>query len=478
MQTSTFTPPPGNRFGPALAASPGTDPTPTATGALPASPQLAAGILFLILELFVLQTRFFDFVLSGFRIPMLVFILLTVSLLAALGSQTWNFSKRTTVLMLLQLGWMAFATVFSTWRSNSVAVLTAYLYLSIVGVAIIVLIDTPRRLIRILTLFGVFSAIPAFMGFVWGRSDLPRLQLLMGTYSDPNIYALSIVAGIPVVYWMMNSSNVLMRLTALTMSLAMYWIVLKTGSRGAFISLTIVFLFVLYHASLLRKMLMVAGVIIGIFIASITLSTYSKNRLFTLFKSDLNQEELQSMSEMERNAVSGDVGSSESRWQLLLDSLELTGKHPLVGVGPGNFGDARWQMHLARIGRNIAAQTTHNTYTQFSSEAGIIGLLIFLAQIIDAFGNLKAIRKWKSADGYRPAPTYQAAAHYLRLSLISLCVGMAFLSLAYSGPFCIIVGLTLALRNTVEKEWMRYRVAQQETNPMVLAVPAGSVARA
>ena len=456
MQPTTFSP----GFGPSVRPAPARKPVTAAQLAPPPSSYLTLCIVILVAELLNLQTRIFEFYLNGLRIPLVISVMLAAVLLFSLTTQSANLTKRTTGLIVLLFGWLSVSTLFSTWRSNSVTELSGYVFLAMVGVAIASMIDTPARFIRMLTIVGFLYGGTMTMGFLLAEPDAPRLQLLRGSYSDPNLYGLTVSTGIPIMWWLMKSGNLLLRLAAFAVSIGMYWVVLKTGSRGALIALIVMMVLAVFYAPPMRKVMIVVALALGVLGASLVLSTYAKKRLFTLFDSaKVSDEELQSMSGSERNSLSGDVGSSESRWQLLLDSLEITAKHPVLGVGPGNFGDARWGMHLARVGRNIAAQTTHNTYTQLSSEAGLLSLAIFLVQIFDAFRNLKFIRKWNSRDGYAPSPQLQQAAHYLRFVLFAQCVGMFFLSLAYNSPFCIIAGLTLALRNTVEKEWMRYRVA-------------------
>ena len=458
MQPSVFSSTLGTQSRPALVESPSTVITP-AMIAPPPAPHLILGLLLLIAELFNIVTRFFEFYLTGFHIPMIISALLGVALVFVISPQSWNLFQWTTKLMLMGFIWISISTVFSTWRSNSVTQLTGYVFLATVGVAIIAMVDTPAWFVRILTITGLFYGFTALMAFFLARPDAPRLELWRGTYSDPNIYGLTVLTGLPIMWWLMKSGNIFMRVTALMLSLVMLWVILKTGSRGAFISVGLILLLVVFYASPMKKILIVTGLIIGVFAASMLLSTYAKKRLFTMFDSSVSEEDMSNLSGAERNSLQGDVGSSESRWQLLVDSLEITARNPIFGVGPGNFGEMRWQMHLLRVGRNIAAQTTHNTYTQFSSESGVLILVIFLAQIFDAFRNLRVVRKWNSRDGYMPSAKLLSAAHYLRLVLVALAGGAFFLSLAFNGPFCIIFGLSLALRNTVEKEWHRYRMA-------------------
>jgi len=427
----------------------------------PASSQLALGILVVATELFVQQSRFFDIYFSGLRIPLVVFILLLGVTMFCLGSQRWNVSNRTTALLVLGMAWLCSTTLFSTWRANSMEELIKYLYLVIVSLAIAIVVDTPARFRRMFTMFGFFYAVAAILGIFAFNPEEPRLQLWRGSYSDPNLYGLCMLMGIPVMWWLMQTSNFLIRLTALVLSVVMYGAVLRTGSRGALVSLVLMILCALFYAPPLRKVIMVVGLMLGITLMVAFLPTYAKKRLLTLFSVDVSEGEAQTMSGKERQLLQGGVGSSESRWQLLVDSFEITVRHPFMGVGAGNFGEARRKMNREVIGGNVAAETTHNTYTQFSSEGGLLALGIFLWQLFEAFRNVRVIRQWNSGDGYRPPPILSSAAHYLHFVLIALCAGMVFLSLAYSGPFLILLGLTVALKNTVYKEWGRYTAAMK-----------------
>jgi len=76
-----------------------------------------------------------------------------------------------------------------------------------------------------------------------------------------------------------------------------------------------------------------------------------------------------------------DRGSAAARKELLIKSIEITATHPLFGIGVGNFSSytGMWMV-------------THNTYTEFSAEAGIPALVIFLLLLKKAFQNLRAVR--------------------------------------------------------------------------------------
>ena len=77
------------------------------------------------------------------------------------------------------------------------------------------------------------------------------------------------------------------------------------------------------------------------------------------------------------------TGSAWARKHLFMLSLSTTMEHPLFGIGPGNFAIVSGSWH-----------GTHNTYTQFSSEAGIPSLMLFALILWSCLRNLHLVRKW------------------------------------------------------------------------------------
>ena len=126
-----------------------------------------------------------------------------------------------------------------------------------------------------------------------------------------------------------------------------------------------------------------------------------------------------------------DRGSIDARRELLNQSIELTLKHPLFGVGPGNFQAITETWHV-----------THNTYTEFSSEAGIPALAIFLTIIGLAFRNLRRVRK---APDYKTNSQLRLFTGALWAGLSAYLVGAAFSSTAYALFPYFMVAYTSAL---------------------------------
>jgi O-antigen ligase len=65
--------------------------------------------------------------------------------------------------------------------------------------------------------------------------------------------------------------------------------------------------------------------------------------------------------------------SQEIRQYLLQKSVEFTISHPLVGVGPGQFDTYEGKFDLSQG----MWRSTHNTFTQISSECGLPALIFY-----------------------------------------------------------------------------------------------------
>lgn len=438
---------------------------------MPESPWAGFVIWLVVADLFILQTRFFDFYVTGYRIPMVIFLMLALVVGAGVLSQLNQVLNPSLLAVFAALGWTGVATVFSTWRSNSFQEFNAYLYGVAVSLGIILFARTPKLLGRVITASGLFFAIAALLSLAVPHPESVRLHLLQGTYADPNLYALCLLVGLPLLWWTAVVRPAFWwRIVTAVLTVFMMLVILRTSSRGAAAAMAVTLLVTFWRVPGAQKLLFALVTLVGLSLAPFFLSTYSMGRLFTLFEAtdaqELTQEELQ--------AREGDTGSTQARQELLIESLMKTLTNPLFGLGPGNFGTERWREYKERTGQNITAFTTHNTYTQWSSETGIPGLVFFLSQIFIAWRSLSRVRKWNSGDGYQPPVELRALADYLNLSLLALIIGMFFLSLAYTGPFLFLYASSIALAEVVNQGWRRYQAqgpAPQPIRPSPLRIP-------
>ena len=92
------------------------------------------------------------------------------------------------------------------------------------------------------------------------------------------------------------------------------------------------------------------------------------------------------MGEIEYSESQMDL-SSRGRLQAWEAALSMTVDHPL-GVGEANFAKV-----VGSYSKSMAGRDTHNTYLRCIAELGIIGFIIFLLLIMNAFRTLSKIRK-------------------------------------------------------------------------------------
>jgi O-antigen ligase len=132
-----------------------------------------------------------------------------------------------------------------------------------------------------------------------------------------------------------------------------------------------------------------------------------------------------------------DGGSALSRQNLLWQSIIVTLRHPLFGIGMNNF-------------HNVSAreQVSHNAYTQLSAEIGILALIIYIIFILSALKRMRAVER-ETYDSRSQARVYYLAVG-LQASLIGYMVSSFFASVAYLWYIYYLVGYALCLHRLYE----------------------------
>lgn len=126
------------------------------------------------------------------------------------------------------------------------------------------------------------------------------------------------------------------------------------------------------------------------------------------------------------------VGSSEQRMELLERSILVTLRNPW-GIGIGNF-------QLVGV-RNLVS---HNSYTQVSSELGLLGLAAYLVFILTPFRRLAAIER--TLVSKRDRGWFYHMSIGFQASLVAYFVASFFASVAYTWFVYYIVAYAVALR--------------------------------
>jgi probable O-glycosylation ligase (exosortase A-associated) len=157
-----------------------------------------------------------------------------------------------------------------------------------------------------------------------------------------------------------------------------------------------------------------------------------------------------------------DDGSAMSRLESWKAGFQMILEHPLLGVGPENYG--RYSaIYNPAVPKGLQA---HNDFIQTAAESGLGAMVILVAILLLTFRNLAWVRRrtWGNADT-RWAYYYAAM---LESCLLSYIVGAMFVSLQYFEVFYLLIGMSVCLRRIAADPAMDPALAQ----PPAAATPA------
>jgi O-antigen ligase len=176
------------------------------------------------------------------------------------------------------------------------------------------------------------------------------------------------------------------------------------------------------------------------------LPSQNRARLLSLFSSD-------SADQADHAVATEAAESMQSRSYLFRKSLQYTFQHPLLGVGPGQFGNFEGQ-ESKTVGLHGSWHETHNAYTQISSECGIPAVICMLAGLFGAFSMVrKALKKARALGNVEIA---QACLCYMT-AFIGYMTTSIFLANGYRFMLPALISFAIAIHFASEREFARPR---------------------
>lgn len=402
--------------------------------------------------LFILHSRLFDLGLWWLHIPSLV-LGLSIAIACTSRGLLLGFVNRTGAVLLLLTVWMCFSTAFSVWRGGSVNTLIQWLKSVLVYFVVAALIRTWPQYRKTYYVLAISVLVLALTSLAFGQPNADgRLALGRGRFGNPNDLAQILLMSLPFWYFIATrpGARASRRALAWLASGPIFVTIALTGSRGALIATGGLLLVLFVRSSMKHKLqLALAGLVLFV-CAAVTLPASLQRRYFTFFRTGLPQDTYAIFSAPEAEDTA--TRSTESRWALLRDSLILTARHPVFGVGTGVFDVAQDRYSRETHGVRGGWQHTHNSYTEMSSENGIPALLLYL---------LLMVLTWRAARIKRPRGAVlsprqadiAAAATALRLSLFTFCLSALFGSFAYHPQLLVLAGLAIALKRIAAFEF-------------------------
>jgi O-antigen ligase len=407
------------------------------------------------LYIFLLSSRALDISrIAVLHIPMILLGLLVIAALAK-GDLRSSLRSKITLSFLALNVWVCVCFPFSHWRGGSLPNVVGSLESFGVYLLIVQLVKTPkdwRRVARAYAL-GVLGA--AILSMFFGQSIEGRVSVMSGSLADPNEFALRLVLGLPFWWYLASQSGPAGKIVCFVLTAPIFVGFARAGSRSALLALLALFAMMFFFVTVKQKALMCVVAVVAVVAGIVFLPDYLKIRFTTVFtKHDGAQ-----LSVEERSRLGGDVGSSEAREMLLWQAIQMTWEHPLVGVGPGVFGDVAWNERKANTGVGGGLLASHNTYTQMSSELGIPGFLCFMATLLLSINY--ALSDYRRNRELNPAVAQSSL--YMFVCLIGLAAGIFFLSVGYGMLTAVLFGLEASLHMAgLEARKMEEKTAAQQ----------------
>src|SRR5262249_46632084 len=240
---------------------------------------------------------------------------------------------RTSYYWLAFMGWLVLAVPLSTWRGGSLTSGFTYfhsqfLFLLIIG-GLVMTWKECRRMIYAVALGALTNVLTAKLFPDVDSDSRLGLGLGGGSISNSNDFAAHLLLVLPFVLFVFLTAgrNLLSRLGAVyVLSLGLYAII-RTGSRGAAVSLAVGVVFALTRGPTRLRIAGALVVPLALLAAVALLPNETLRRYATIYNAEARSED------------QGAELSMRSRTTLLQTSALMTLQHPLFGVGPGEFSD-------------------------------------------------------------------------------------------------------------------------------------------
>lgn len=253
-------------------------------------------------------------------------------------------------------------------------------------------------------------------------------------YYDANDFALIMVSTIPfAVYFLRPESPAKQRLLGL-LALGLFLLgVVKSGSRGGFIGLVAVLVYVLLRYRAVPSRLRLLAAVTGVGLIAVLGSDKYWTQISTILNptSDYNWTDPQGRRQV---------------WERGLGYVE---HHPVFGVGVGSYPIAEGTLSdiahdRAARGQGFKWSVAHNSFLETAAELGVPGLAVFLAMFVVA---LRLLARVGPGRRYGPWITRRetALAQMLLGALFGFAVAGFFVSAEYFSYLYFLFGLSLGL---------------------------------
>ncbi len=310
-----------------------------------------------------------------------------------------------------------------------------HLGLIILYFIIISLLDTQYKLKRFILAYLLVNAYLAYLGlynyFVLEK-DIDNLAT-GGFTAGGDDFAVIISAAIPFSFYLYQAERSMkLKLFYGLLTIVFTTAVICAFSRGGWVTLIgTAFLLTIFSPYRLRT---VTIILIAFLVIFYTLPPRFADEFNTIF-----------------TEYSTNTGTTQNRFELWKAGFQMFLDHPIIGVGMLNFAGVYGRFYIPKNAISHVWNHAHSIYFTVIAELGLLGLVFFVLIVYWIIkDNRFVIRKFRNT--HQTNSLQFALSQSLMVSLLGYLLGGVFLSILYYPPLYIMAALTVALRNTVEKE--------------------------
>ncbi len=372
------------------------------------------------------------------------------------------------VLLLLFTFWAMFILPFSSWKSESLHEFTDVWLKS--AAAFFIIAGLTMKFAdskRVFAAVGYGAAASALVIALTNRYQGGR-ETSLGSLGNANEVAFHIAFGLPFMVLLISRVKIIFKIPLAAVVLLSLALSVRTASRGGLVITATIVAVAVLKVSIPNKLKIVSVAAIGLVVALLTADQTQLERYGTIFNSSSSSAEALSAKE-----------SGDERKHKLEQSIELTLTHPLTGVGMGVFIPAAADMSKQR-GEHQDWLASHNSYTQISSETGVLGFLIILAVFAVT---LSALLKLHRTARRLNLKEVQSMALCMLLSSIALSIHFFFDAMPYEFYLPMVAGLGTSLVCTARpliaeaEARLRQNEITSDVGLVQTTVPAGRIAK-
>jgi O-antigen ligase len=292
----------------------------------------------------------------------------------------------------------------------------SFLSMAFLFFVVLSIVDTlPRLRWTLLAAVASMGWASLIVGREWMRDPMWRPGSIAG---DANYFALDACFILPMAFlWVWRSRVPWERIFALGCLVATIASSTLGASRGGFIAIGAAFLWLVWHSP--RRLRNFIVVIILVTPPILLFPSSPVRRLI--------------------HPAYGDLNGVENRRIAWKAGLRMVERHPLMGIGLGEF---KPQMdYYADPGVNFSS-IAHNTYLEVAAETGLPNFLVFVAMLFFTYRSLDRVRRRASDSG---PPLVYLAATGMQAGFVGYLVGAFFLSSEYMKLFWLWMFLSMVL---------------------------------